>query len=144
MESFRNIRMYRWTFPLWVEHTKCSGGWEISVQYIPFNFEHLVGPGAGNLNDYQSCGNLDILKTPSRNQIHHMHNYFSWRKILYTVLNVFADMQKVAVMWPLVAEKMSYCGREKAGILLNLGKLSNLILWVSTFWKYFNLCIKKF
>ena len=135
-------------FSWWVEHTKCSGGWEISVQFIPFNFEHPVGPGAGNLNDYQSCGNLDILKTPSTNQIHHMQNYFSRRKILYDVLNVFADMQKVAATRPLVVAKNVLLWKGKGWNTVEFGetiKLNSMSDHFLTWWmlKYFNWCIIK-
>ena len=44
------------------------------------------------------------------------------------------DMQKVAATRPLVAEIFSDCGRKKAGIPLNLWKLSDWILWMTTFW----------
>jgi hypothetical protein len=43
------------------------------------------------------------------------------------------DMQKVLATRPLVAEILSDCGMKKAGIPLNLWKLSNQILRMITF-----------
>ena len=42
----------------------------------------------------------------------------------------WSDMQNGATTWPFVAEIFSDCGRIKAGILLNLWKLSAFILWM--------------
>jgi hypothetical protein len=42
-------------------------------------------------------------------------------------------MQKSAAMRPLVVKTFSDCRRKKAGILLNLWKISDKILWITTF-----------
>jgi hypothetical protein len=53
----------------------------------------------------------------------------------YTLYYLIADMQKVAATQPLVAEIFSDCERKKAGIPLNLWKLSDIKFYELTiFW----------